>query len=253
MFECAFVNYDKNFLCKKFVSGKLLLVMAYIRLFASYSGRVVLCIDYMAKEMGYVPNRKPGKINDSIVCALEWLRQYDYIIYDMDITDSKKHSECFVCYINNDNNIFDMINENGTMSQFVQLTENEYQKIVKSSFKRKDWLISVFLHMKKRICINGAGRESAYCFAALDTITRDASKNVKISRTSVDNVIRELVKSRLLYEHITGAYVDCHNKIKKAVNFYALSDEMMNHTECDMIAKSYIEEQEAVVVNTFIK
>ena len=69
MFAKGFINYNKSFIKKKIVTGKLLLVMAYLRLRASYSGKVVFSIDYLAESIGYVPNRKIGKINESIVNA----------------------------------------------------------------------------------------------------------------------------------------------------------------------------------------
>lgn len=253
MFEQAFVNYNKDFLTKKYVTGKLLLVMAYLRLYASYSGKITLCIDYMAEKMGYVPNRKPGKINDSIATGLEWLKNQDYIDYDLDVSNAKNHSECFICKINEGNNIFDVSGEDGVSRPFVQLTEEEFEKIISSPFKRKDWLLSIYLHMKKRICINGVGKDAAYCFASLDTITRDVNKNVNISRTSVSNVISELVRMGLLYEHITGAYVDCHGKVRSAVNFYTIDETLMNHAECDNLAKIYLEEQEGISIEKFIK
>ena len=254
MFADGFVNYDKQFIKKKIVSGKLLLVMAYLRLRASYSGKVIMSIDYLAESLGYRPNKKTGKINESIVESLLWLKQKDYISFDMDIRNRDNHSKCFVCQINNDNNIFDMIrDDNVNYKAFVQITEEEFDRIINSPYKRKDCLFVVFMHMKKRIFINGVGQDGNYCFASLDTIQRDASNNVKISRSSVANVIDELVRIGLLFEHITGEYVDCHEKLRAAVNFYSLREELMNHDECDAIAKFYIEENEGVIVDNFIK
>lgn len=253
MFDIAFVNFDKHFIMKKCVSGKLLLVMAYIRLFASYSGKVLLCVDYLASALGYIPNRKAGKINENIIEALEWLKEQQYINYSVDLKEGRNNSKCFVCNINKDKNIFDMVDDTGKIKSFVQLTECEFEKIVNSTYKRKDWLISVFLHMKKRICLNGLSVDSAYCFASLEKIASDANRNVSISKSSVANVIDELVELELLFEHITGSYIDCRGKMKQAVNFYAIEEQQMNHDECDNIIKTYIEEQEGIEIKTFIK
>lgn len=254
MFSESFVNFDKRFISKKYVSGKILLVMSYIRLNASYNGKVSFSIDYLVESLGYKVNRKPNKINQNIVDALEWLRSNGYLNYDLDITNIKNHSKTFQCIINDDNNIFEVQKgENNLVLPFVQLLESEFDKIVHSPLKRKDWLLAVFLHMKKRICINGLDRESKYCFASLDTIVKDVSKNVDISKTSVTKVIDELVRVGLFCEHITGSYIDCHGKIKTAVNYYALSEDEMNHAECNQLAQWYIEDNEGLNDIKFIK
>ena len=186
--------------------------------------------------------------------CLEWLSSNGHISYDMDIRLTRNHSKTFQIVINNENNIFDVETEdNGNTLPFVQLTEVEFEKIVQSAFSRKHWLMSVFLHMKKRICINGMGDEAPYCFASLDTIHSDVSRNVNISRSSVANVIDELVRIGLFYEHKTGSYVDCHGKVKAAVNFYALSSEEMDHEVCDKLARRHIEDAEGIVIEKFIR
>lgn len=243
----SFVNLSKKLIEKKYITGKTLLVISYIKINASYSGKLVFSIDFLAESLGYVPNRKQGKINMELVKSLEWLKQQNVISYDVDIHDTKNHAACFVCWMDQD---AEMLNP---PDRFVQLYESEFERIVTSAYKRKDWLLSVYLHMKKRICFNGVSREEAYCFASLDTIMQNAAANVNISRGSVDNVISELVRLGLLYEHITGLYVNHKGKIKAAVNFYTVAASNMNHTECDQIAKDYIEEQEGLKIEKFMK
>lgn len=248
-----YVMFDKDFIVRKDIDNKLLLVMAYLRFKASTDGEVTLTIDLLVRSLGYVPNTHRGKINEAIITQLKWLQFNNYIFIKGDI-DKVRSKECFVIKINNQNNIFDMRfeNEQGKYQDkpFVILTQSEFNLMTQNNNETKTdkgILVRVYLNIKKKIFLNSVGAHLAYC--SHNSLCRQC--NISTTGT-VNNAIKELVKMKLIYEHVTGSYIDQQGNVRNANNVYALEENEMNHKYCDEVMKEYIREEKGIDIDNFL-
>lgn len=211
MFSEAQVKYSKDFIKEEY-DRKLLLLMAFIRIHASASGKVISSINYMVRDMGYTPNCRSGEINDKFIQQIKFLEQEEYISLSCDI-DNIKPNTCFLIQVNNEKNIFNPDN------RFVLLTESEYRRITSSKTKiDKATLLSVFLFIKQRINMTEGHMHVAY--PAYSTLKRECMVS---SASTIVSSVNELCGIGVLYQHITGSYINKDGKARNAVNAYALS------------------------------
>ena len=226
----SFVMYDKDFIKRNDLPDKLLLVMAYLRIYCAKNGCVGTSINLICEKIGYKPNRNKGKINSQIIDALKWLKARNFISLATNL-DEVVNNNCFFIEINNDPNIYDL-NDN-----YVILTESEFDKITKSNNdkkRNKQDLLKVFLNIKKYMSFDK--HNLSYCYPSHITLCRDCN----ISSTGViNNIIDELKHIGLLYTYNSGRYKDHKGNIKYTNNFYALEKDVLKPEMCDEIIKNY--------------
>mgnify|MGYP001194609836 CR=1 FL=1 len=250
-----FIMYDKDFITREDIDNRLLLIIAFLRIRASGKGIIGTTIENIVKNIGYIPNRHKGKINDIIINQLKWLETNNYIFVYTDLNQLSQ-KVYFEIEINNDNNIFDMrekdnngnviMNELGEpkLKTHVVLTDKEFDKIVTTKTQiNKSVLLRVFLNIKKRINFNDAAPKICYPSQAL--IAKDCCLN---KGYSINKAIKELVNMGILFEHVTGGY-KIGNKIINANNVYALDPKELK--DANEIMLEYYNNK-GIKINSFI-
>ena len=245
----GFVQIEKNILDNsRWMSGLRILISAYLRINMSVSAHIITCIDWLATGLGFKVNHRAGKICDRIRTVLSDMKDDGTIITDADIALTGWNSPIRLA--------LDLTNSsyNPRDAPFVILTEEELNTIVSSSSSAKEKLVTVYLHIKKRIYVGDADDPaSSYCWPSLATIARDASNNVKISQSTASVVIDELVNIGLLKQHVTGSYEVRPGVIKAAPNVYCLGNHNMDHCFCNDLMKNVIWDHEHIKINNFIE
>ncbi len=235
----VFVMFKNEFIKSKEIKNKLLMIMAYIRLNASALGSLGTSIDLLVKSIGYKPDNHKNRINDFIRSQMQWLERnnYIYILADINKVNSK---ECFMIKINDEHNIFDMnYDDNGKIKTFpfVMLTYQEFNTIVGSkTMVDKALLLRIFLVIKSHI--NWDESTANYTYISQDTVAKEC--NISSTGGTVNSAIKELVDLKILYEHITGSYLDHKNNRRNANNYYAVEKNQLDHNLCDEAAKQFL-------------
>jgi len=234
--------YDKDFIRQKNLPDKLLLVMAYLRIYCAKNGTISTSINYICHKIGYKPNHRENKINDQIINCLKWLQNYNYIQLKTNI-DKALSNECIAIKINNDPNIFDCKNN------YVILNEIEFDIIRKSKIDRrnKEDLLRVFLNIKKYMSFDK--NTDALCYPSHSTLCKDCNIS---SKSVINNIIKDIVDIGLLYTYNPGKFIDNKGKIKFANNFYALEKDVLKPEICNEIMKNYYLSQ-GIIISEFIK
>lgn len=239
----SFVKFSKEFLKTENARSKLILVMAYLRIYAAINGSVNASINIIVNEIGCKPDYHKNKVNDKIINALDWLESNNHIFILGNIHKNKfSHGECFKIQINDKNNIFDVDTD------FVILEEKEFNKLIESKTKiDKHKLLNVFLNIKKYMSFDK--ERPTLCYPSHKTLCNDC----KVSSTgAMNNIISELVAIGLLFTYNSGQYIDNKGNVKFANNFYALQDGVLKPELCDDIIKGYYSNQ-GITISKFIR
>jgi len=245
----SFIMFDKKFLKSAEAQSKLLLVMAYIKIYAALNGCVGMSVNYLVKKLGYKPDQHKGRINDRVIEALKWLELNNYIcIYAKLHTSTEvvlekiKATDCFIVQINFDNDIFNV------KDKYVILKEKEYEVIVGSEVTKcdKQDLLNVFLNIKKYMNFDSVSAN--LCYPSHATLCKEC----KITSTgAMNNIIKELLAMGILYTYNSGQYSDGNGNIKYANSFYAVDEKELDPGSCDRIIKNYYSSQ-GISVEKFI-
>ncbi len=237
----TFIMFSKDFIKRKDIPDKLLLILAYLRIYSAKNGIISTSINFICNKIGYKPNRNKGKINDQVITVLEWMHNQSYIILKRDIKQLDP-KECFVIEINIKNNIYEQ------ESDYVILTENEFDKIAEYTTKKnKEDLLKVYLNIKK--FMNFDKTSTPLCYPSHLTLCRDC--NITSSGT-MSNLIHELLAIGILYTYNTGKYLDNNKHIKQSNNIYALSEADLEGQYCEELIRSYYSLQ-GLTIEKFIK
>lgn len=248
--ENLFVMYEKEFIKRKDIDDRVLLVLAFLMLNVNARGKVGTTLENIINNIGYIPNRNSGKINDIIIGQLKWLQKNKYIFINTGETITPKGY--LEIQINKRNNIFDMktIDSNGEIKTkpHVSLTEREYKKITTSKTKaNKGILIRVFLSIKSYISFDKYSPN--ICFPSQLTIAKNCG--LKSVGYTVNNAIKELVKMRILFEHVTGGYKDKDGNVRNANNVYAVEPAQLK--VANQIMLDYYNGQKGLKIDKFIR
>lgn len=244
MFDDAKVLFKNNFVRNKNTNCKLLLILCYIRIYASRSGTVFTSINHMVIKSGYKSNNRHDEINDKFRCELKYLIDNNFIFIDKDI-EKIKPNEMFCVLINRDNNIFDVSNS------FVLIDESEYNCLLHSTTATdKGTLLKTFLIMKSSIKNSDGCEDNGVGYWSIKSI-KNAVGNIK-SDTTINTAIDDLKSIGLIFEYITGSYYNENTgETLNASNVYALSQELLNNCDCDSLMKNVINQQKNIVIEKF--
>lgn len=217
--------YDKNFISRPNIDNKLLLIMAFLRIRASGKGIIGTTIENIVENIGYIPNRREGKINDTVIKLLKWLEENNYIFISTDVSKISQKAY-FEIEINSDNNIFNMLftgdgdNKDTKLKPYVLLTDKEFKKIVKTNTKvNKGILLRVFLNIKKRISFDD--KAIKICYPSLSLIAKDCGIP---KGGTVYNSIKELINIGLLFEYDVGKCKTKDGKLLNVNKVYSLEE-----------------------------
>jgi len=231
MFEKnAFINYDKKFIVQQDLENELLLVMAYLRLNASYDGYVGFTLKHLIRDIGYHLNRHQGAINDKVRSILSDLQTCGSIEPEIDISAANINDFIRIQIYADEDSMFYL----GDNSKYIQLNRNEYNMITNFKTKiDKATLLRVYLNIKKYINTSvKVSKENRIAYPSMLSIAGDC--NISLGST-LDNAIKDLVKVGILFEHITGSYIDKKGNVKNANNVYALNKESIKNAESIML------------------
>lgn len=269
-----FIAFDKDFVTSKVMidENRLPLIMAYLKINSSLSGKIGLSINTLVKGIGYKPNPRETKINSKIINGLQKLQESKDIIIneginykakkDTSVTDEEdikkweekrsksldisklSHNECFIIQINyhKEDNVFI------PKGNYVILTEKEFTTITQTKTRRDTrTLLNVYLNIKKHINFDGVS--SPLCYPAHRTLVRACNLS---SIGTINNIVNELVSFGLLYTYNPGKYINKKGKYRNANSFYALEDGILKPEVCDNQMKDYYVMQ-GIEINNFIK
>lgn len=233
----------------RWMTGLRLLISAYLRINMSISGHITTCIDWIAQELGFQVNHRAGKISDRIRSILSEMVIDGTIDSDTDILFTAGWTSPLRLTLNLTSD-----NYNPRDAPYVIFTEEELSAIAGSKSSAKEKMTAVYLHVKKRICMDPEGSEELfYCWPSLDTIASDASNNVPISRSAAGDILQNLETIGLLKRHITGSYEIAPGKIISAPNVYCLGEHEMDHQVCDALMKRVLWEKDHITIHKFLK
>ncbi len=246
--ESGFVQLSKQMI--EVMSAKMIMVIAYLRIYMSISGTVSLSIEFLARRLGFKPDSHAGRINEKLYSILSDLMRAEAIDFYL---PEKKYRQCFLITINPEHEYFK------ATGNFVVLEEEELVEISKAEKYQSDILTAVLLQIKKRITKPKKTRSKEendlaanYCFASVETITSDLAKmqDMKISTETTRRYIQQLINMELLSEHKTGQY-EYNGQLRAMMNFYN-DGSFINHIACDHFAKDYLRKMKGIVVDSFI-
>lgn len=236
----GFIKFNKKFIQIKQPKNRLLLTMAYLKIYSSMSGHVGLSINTLVKSIGYKPDRHAGKINSIVSNTLVDLEKQNDI-YILGKFKEINFNENFVIQINDSSDLF------YPESDYVLLSESEFNTITSSKEKcDKQELLNVYLNIKK--FINMGKDYDKLCYPSHKTLCN----NCNISSTGTMNkLISALVTMGVLFTYNSGLYEDSKGNYKYANSFYALEDNILKPEKCDEIIKNYYSNQ-GITVERFI-
>lgn len=267
--------FDKSFVISKAMidENRIPLIMAYLKINSSLSGKVGLTINGLVKGIGYKPNSRKGDnkgINHKVIEGLQKLQKDKDIIISkginfnekrdiadedsykswgkekdkpLDITELK-HDEYFIVQINYDKNNSIFL----PSGNYVVLTEGEFVTITQTKTNCDIGnLLNVFLNIKKHINFDGVS--SPLCYPAHRTLLRCCNLS---SIGTINRLINELVSFGLLYTYNPGKYINKKGRYRNANSFYALEDGILKPETCDNQMKDYYVIQ-GIEINNFIK
>jgi hypothetical protein len=237
MFEKnAFINYDKKFIVREDLENELLLVMAYLRLNASYDGYVGFTLKHLIKDIGYHLNRHQGAINDTVRNILSDLQICGSIEPEINIANATINDFIRLQIYADEDSMFYL----GDKSKYIQLNRDEYNKITKFKTKiDKATLLRVYLNIKKYINTSvKVSNDDRVAYPSMLSISRDC--NITVGST-LDNAIKDLVNIGILFEHITGSYVDKKGNVRNANNVYALTEKSIKNAREIMLSYYKVE------------
>lgn len=220
----AYIIYKKREIRDSKFDGRLMLLMAYIAMNANLKGHVGTTLETIIKDIGYIPNRHKGMINEIIIGYLTWMEESNYISIINEY--SKITPKGFIqIRINKKNNIFNVRNE-----PYISLTEREYRKITTSDTGiSRGTILKVFLNIKSYINFDSKTASAAYPSQSA------ISQHCGVSLQTVNSAIKELVKIKILFEHVTGLYKTKTGAIRNAVNAYAVEPSELKDVEQEII------------------
>lgn len=222
------MKFSKEVIKSKEISNtKKLLILSYLKLNSPINGNVGISIDMLCKKIGYIPNQRKNKINEKIIEILCILKKENIINYKHE--DITKKNDCFIINVNNEHDIFN------AEDNFVLLTYEEFKKITDSNLKSTTQdLLNVFLNIKK--FINLSSSTLNVCYPSHKTLSSDT--NI-VSTGSLNYIIDDLIKIKMLHTYNSGMFKDKNGKLKYSNNFYALDKNELKKKECDNIIKEY--------------
>ena len=231
-----FTKFQISFIkSEAFNIPKLPFVMAYLKFNAALNNNVGISIELLAKQFGYKPNHRKGKINEQITKSLEWLQARD-CIYIMEDLDNVKCNDAFIVNLNPDSEIMNPV------EKFVSITENDFHRITTVDSYKQD-LLSVYLNIKKYL-----DNRSHICYPSHRALCYDC----QISSTgTMNNIINSLKKIGLLYTYNPGKFT-LNGKTKYANNFYSFEDGILDPDKCDEMMRQYYMMQ-GIDVGEFVK
>jgi len=235
----GYVTFNKDLIKQKDLPDKLLLVMAYLRLYCARNGTISTSINIISKKIGYKPNYREGKINDQIIKCINWLLEREYLTINDNVSDIL-NNDCFEILLSDSFNCD---------SNFVVLNETEFDYITLSKIQRrnKEDLIKVYLNIKKYMSFSKDNIQ--LCYPSHSTLCRDCNIS---SKGAMNNIIADLVNIGLLYTYNPGRFIDNKGNVKYANNLYALEDGILLPNICDEIMLNYYFTQ-GITINEFIK
>ena len=237
----GYIKFNKVFIQSKQPKNRLLLTVAYLKIYSSISGYIGLSINKLVNRIGYKPNRHDGKINKIVYNTLLDLEKEGHI-YILDKFDGKNSNECFSIQINQDSDLFN------TDADYVILTESEFNKIAESKTKLdKQDLLNVYLNIKK--FINMSKDLYQICYPSHKKLCNDC----KISSTgSMNKIIQCLIDTGVLFKYNSGQYIDSKGIPKYVNSCYAIEDGVLDQEKCDEAMKIYYSSQ-GISIDKFIK
>lgn len=228
----SYINYDKKLITDKNLENKLLLIMAYLRLNASYDGYIGLTLNHLITDIGYKPDRHEGAINDQIKIILQEMIDDKslYLIPAIKLNELNVKQFFYIVINDEESSIFNI----EKTTKYVQLSRGEYDKITKCKTKLdKARLLRIYLNIKKFVnTSDGIKEEDRVAYPSMRVISRDCGITIG---GNVDDAIKELVKLNLIYKHVTGSYKDDKGNTKNANNVYALSKQGISKAEERML------------------
>ncbi len=235
----AYITYKKKEIRDPEFDGRLMLLMAYIMMNANLKGCVGTTLETIIKDIGYIPNRHKGMINEVIIGYLMWLEECDHISIVNEC--SKITPKGFIqIRVNKNSDLFNIGNE-----PYTSLTEREYNKITTfDTGISRGTLLKVFLNIKSYI--NFASETAIAAYPSQSSISRHCG----VSLQTVNNAIKELVRMKVLFEHVTGLYKTKTGAVRNAINAYAVEPSELKGIEQELI--DYYKGR-GVKIDSFIK
>lgn len=235
----AYVIYKKKEIRDPEFDGRLMLLIAYIMMNANLKGHVGTTLETIIKDIGYIPNRHKGMINEVVIGHLKCLEECDHISIVNEC--SKITPKGFIqIRINKKSDLFNIGNE-----PYISLTEREYKKITTfGTGISRGTLLKVFLNIKSYINFDSKTASAAYPSQSA------ISQHCGVSLQTTNNAVKELVKMKVLFEHVTGAYKTKTGTVRNAVNAYAVKPSELKGIEQELI--EYYKSK-GVKIDSFIK
>lgn len=229
--EKAFVNISKELVLSGAITAKMMLVLSYLRIFASYLDEVRISIVWLVQNIGYKPKSGSGNITQQIQQILFDLRDRGAIYFD----DPESTTSQLKIKLDTSHPYF------APAGSFVQITSDEFLRITGSSYKRRDWLLLVFFLIKGRMYYNARDQTMGVAYPSLKRLHAEiVGSEEKMSFNSLIKVLDELVAGGLLKKYSVGEYFDGRpgvNEVRSFPVFYALWDQTINPDECVRIAR----------------
>ena len=241
----AFLNVGKELLRSEEVTGKMLLVLAYLRIFASFINEVRISVMWLVQDIGYRPKSGRGNINDQIRSILQLLKERGAVQFDAPGSTTQQ----IKIRLNVEHPYFN------PQGGYVQITSDELDKIVSCNYLRKDWLMAVYLIVKSHMYYNPRDQNYDAAYPTLRTITNEVSALVQISHNSVSKVLSILVEIGLLRTYSVGSYIvvrDGKETLQAFPNFYTVGNQTIDPEKCIKLAKERLRSR-GIDVDKFIR
>lgn len=226
------IAFDYDFISENKGRGnlKILLVVAYLRKYATRLGVVRMTIEDLIRECGYSRDRHRGGSDEQFKSILSLLIREGKITYDGDLS-ALKYSD-FIQIKVNEGKLFH------AKDNFVLLTIKEFDAITSSNIPSKEVALAVYLLIKKHIYIDD-NENSTYAKVAYPSKYGIAKRIGVNSKSTVEVAIERLVSIGMLYEHVGGFYKKENGLFYPTNNVYALTYDDLKACDCDKVLADY--------------